>query len=103
MPQLFGEGVNVMSELEKLGEILWGGPQGPGLVHVVDQLAGTVEKNSKLLIGNGESGVCQKVEDHEEFVEEVKDQQKWLMRLLAGQFLTILIAGGWVILKVMLS
>ena len=92
-----------MTELEQMGEILWGGPKGPGLVHVVDRMASTVEKNSRLLTGNGEFGVCQKVEEHDDFIDGVKGQQKWVLRLLVGQAVTILIAGGWAVLRVLLT
>ena len=96
--------------LEQMGELLWGGPAGKGLVYAVDELRGAVEGNAEVLqkhtdalFGNGKRGIYHKVELHGEFIDRFKDSQKWALRLLTAQLLAILIAGGAFVLKVVIG
>ena len=81
-------------------EALWGGPSGPGLVWTVERLAEAVRNNSEILMGTGSTeGIVHKVSSHDEFIQVFRDNQKWALRLLAGQLLAIIVAGGYVVAK----
>jgi len=89
---------------DAMWETLWGGPgRSIGLVGSIEKLADSVKRNSRVLYGNGSTGIRQRVDEHEKFVAGFRDNWKWLLRIVATQLLIILLAGGAVIYRAAIS
>jgi len=99
-----GDDNELVRQHDAMWEVMWGGPGRPtGLVGSIDKLAESVKRNSRILYGNGSSGLRQQVGEHEKFVAGFRDNWKWLLRIVATQLLIILLAGGAVIYRAAIS
>ena len=89
--------------MQEIREILYGGPDGDGLVPTVARMVRIQESHQKILVGNGKEGLAGQVRRHDSFIRNAKDNQKWLLRLVAAQFLVVLSGFGWMILQAAIS